>query len=142
MIVSIWRNLWCLSENKKSNPFFPFSLRYCKDIQNLLFWALWEYFIISHEKSYHQSVKNFHAYMHVRKINFITHFFLKILQRNSKLVIFGSLGMHGHAPKMIISVWRNLCCLSASKNNLQSSHFSWDIPKILQIYYFGYFGKP
>ena len=142
MIVSIWRNLWGLSENKKSNSFFPFSLRYCKDIPNLLSWVLWECLTISHEKSYHQSVGNFHACMHAKKINFITHFFLKILQRNSKLVIFRNLGMHGHTPKMIVSIWRNLCFLSASKNNLHSPPFSWDIPKILQIYYFGYFGKP
>ena len=31
-----------------------------------------------------------------KKINFITHFFLKILQRNNKLVILGNLGMPGH----------------------------------------------
>ena len=31
-----------------------------------------------------------------QKINFITHFFLKILQRNSKLVILGNLGVPGH----------------------------------------------
>ena len=28
--------------------------------------------------------------------NFVTHYFLKILQRNSKLVIFGNLSMPGH----------------------------------------------
>ena len=27
-IVSIWRNLWCLSGSKKPTSFFPFSLRY------------------------------------------------------------------------------------------------------------------
>ena len=97
---------------------------------------------ISHEKSYHQSVGNFHAYMHARKINFITHFFLKILQRNSKLVIFGNLGMYGHTPKMIVSIWRNLCCLSASKNNLRSSPYSWDIPKILQFIILDTLGNP
>ena len=32
----------------------------------------------------------------VQKIYFIPHFFLKILQRNSKLVILGNLGMAGH----------------------------------------------
>ena len=31
-----------------------------------------------------------------QKINFITYFFLKILQRNSKFVILGNLGMPGH----------------------------------------------
>ena len=32
----------------------------------------------------------------LQKINFITHCFLKILQRNSKLVIFVNLDMPGH----------------------------------------------
>ena len=97
MMVSIWRNLWCLSKSKKSSSFFPFALRYCKDTTNLLFWVLWECLTISHKKSQHQSVGNFHAYLHAEKINFITHFFLKILQRNSKLVVLGNLGMPGHA---------------------------------------------
>ena len=42
----------------------------------------------------------------MQKLNFITHFFLKILQRNSKLVILSNLGMPGHTPKMIVSIWR------------------------------------
>ena len=40
----------------------------------------------------------------IQKIDFITHFFLKILQRNSKLVILGNLDMPGHTPKMIVSI--------------------------------------
>ena len=41
MIASIWRNLWCLSAGKNSTSSFPFSLRYWKDIANLLFWVHW-----------------------------------------------------------------------------------------------------
>ena len=41
----------------------------------------------------------------MQKINFITHFFLKILQRNSKLIILGNLGMADHTPKTIVSIW-------------------------------------
>ena len=41
MIVSIWRNLWCLSSGKKSTSSFTFCLRYSIDIANLLFWVLW-----------------------------------------------------------------------------------------------------
>ena len=41
MIVSLWRNLRRLSGGKKSTSFFTFSLTYCKDIANLLFWVLW-----------------------------------------------------------------------------------------------------
>ena len=40
MIVSIWRNLWCLSSRKKSTSSFTFCLRYCIDITNLLFSVL------------------------------------------------------------------------------------------------------
>ena len=32
----------------------------------------------------------------MQKMNFITDIFIKIMQRNSKLVIFGNLGMSGH----------------------------------------------
>ena len=57
----------------------------------------------------------------VQKINFITHFFLKILQRNSELAILGNFG-HAwqHKPKLIVSIWRNLCRLYAD-NKLNSS---------------------
>ena len=37
-------------------------------------------------------------------------------------------------------IWRNLWCLSAGKNQLHLSCFSWDIGKILQTCYFGNFG--
>ena len=79
--------------------------------------------------------------IYMRKTNFITHFFFKILQRNSNLVI---LGKYGHvwpqSPKMIASISRNLWCLTAGKNQLHPSHFPWDIGKILQNCYFRYFG--
>ena len=42
--------------------------------------------------------------VYMQKINFITHFFLKILQRNSKLVILGNLGIPGYTPNMIVSI--------------------------------------
>ena len=141
-MVSIWKNLWCLSESKKSTSFFfLFSLRYCKDIANFLFWVLWEFLIISHQKSQQESVGNFRAYLHAKKINFITHFLIKILQRNTKLVILGNLGMPGHTHlkweyrfEEIFDVYLQ------AKNKLHSSRFPWDIPKILQTCYFGYFG--
>ena len=37
------------------------------------------------QKCYYHFVRTFHAYLHA-KINFIPHYFLKILQRNNKLV--------------------------------------------------------
>ena len=41
MIVPICRNLWSLSVGKRSISSFKFSLRYYKDVVNLLFWVLW-----------------------------------------------------------------------------------------------------
>ena len=35
-------------------------------------------------------------FIYMQKINHVIHFFLKILQRSSKLVILGKLGMSGH----------------------------------------------
>ena len=65
-----------------------------------------------------------------------------ILQRNSKLVILGNLGMAGHTPKMIVSIWRNTWHLSAVKKSTVSFTFFLSyffIAKILQTC-FGYFG--
>ena len=87
-----------------------------------------------HEKSYCLFVVNFHAYLHAKR-NFITHFFLKILQRNHELVILGKLGMSGHKKtKMIVSLWRNLWCLSASKKSTSSFMFFFFFVEILQRY--------
>ena len=69
----------------------------------------------------------------MQKINFITHFFLKILQKNSKLVILGNLGMPGHTPKMIVSIWGNIWHLSAGKKSTSSFTFSLSY-FLLQIY--------
>ena len=44
----------------------------------------------------------------MQKINFITQFVFKILQRNSKLVISGNLGMSDDTPKMIVSIGGNI----------------------------------
>ena len=57
----------------------------------------------------------------MQKINFITHFLLK---RNSKLVILGNLGMPGHTPKIIVSIWGNIWRSSAGKKSTSSSYFS------------------
>ena len=59
----------------------------------------------------------------MQKIDFITHFFLKILQRNSNIVILGNLGMPSNTPKMIVSIWGNIWRLSAGKKSTSSSYF-------------------
>ena len=69
-----------------------------------------------------------------QKVNFITHFFLRILQQNSKLVTLGNLGIPG-------STYLNwYCSINLKKGKKSTSHFSKDIAKILQACYFGYFG--
>ena len=68
-------------------------LRYCKDIANLLFWELWECLAIP-IKMILSICSNLSCLSACQKINFITQFF-KILQRSSKLVILGNLGMSG-----------------------------------------------
>ena len=84
-----------LSACKKSISSLTSFLRYSKDIANMLFWELWECLIIP-LKNY--SINLWWNFMHIcmQKINFITHFLLKILQRNSKLVALGNLGIPGH----------------------------------------------
>ena len=78
----------------------------------------------------------------MQKINFIILLFLKILQRNSKLVILGNLGMPAHTPKMMVSIWGNIWRSSAGKKSISSFTFSLSyifIAKILQNC-FEYFG--
>ena len=62
----------------------------------------------------------------LQKNNFITHFFLKILQRNNKIVTLGNIGMSGrlHTPKMIVSMWRNLWRLSIANKSASTFTFS------------------
>ena len=78
----------------------------------------------------------------MQKFNFIILFFLKILQRNSKLVTLGNLGIPGHTPKMMVSIWGNIWRSSAGKKSSSSFTFSLSyifIAKILQKC-FEYFG--
>ena len=76
-----------------------------------------------------------------QKINFITHFFFKILQRNSKLVILGNKGMPGHTHlNWYYQSEETFGVYLQAKNQLHPWCFPWVIPKILQICYFTYFG--
>ena len=80
--------------------------------------------------------------VYMGKINFITHFFLNILQRKSNLIILGNIGVPGHTPKTIVSIWRKPHCLNVGKNSTSSFRFSLRCWKdlILQTCNFGYFG--
>ena len=68
------------------------NLRYCKVIANFLLWEFWECSTIPIKNN---SINLWETFILIcmQEINFITHFFLKILQRNSKLVILGNLDM-------------------------------------------------
>ena len=74
MILSVWRNLWCLSARKKSNSSFKYSLRCCKDTANLLFWALWTC-LATHKQSDTINLQETFVFIYKQKINFIHSFF-------------------------------------------------------------------
>ena len=87
-----FRKLWCLLACKKSTSSLISFLRYCKDIANLAFWEFWECLTILF-KIILSICSKLSCLSVCKKINFITQFFLKILQRNSKLAILGNFGM-------------------------------------------------
>ena len=85
VLKSTCRKLWCLSAFKKSASAPTLFLRYDKDTVNLLFWEIWECLAIHHHSI---NLKQPFMLICMQKINFITHFFRKILQRNSKLLFW------------------------------------------------------
>ena len=110
MIVSIWRNLWCLSAE---HPSFTFSLRYCKDIANLLFWVLWACLAM------HTFV-----YLTVKKSTLSPMFswrYCKCMQ-TSYFGYFGYVWLR--KPKITVSTCRKLRCLPACQKKISSFTFS------------------
>ena len=105
MIVSLWRKLWYPRSwnqlvgnfdvylHAKINFIVNFFIEpdLFKDTANLLFWELWECLTIPIK----MIVSNF-ILIYRQNINFITSFFLKILQKIA-VVILGNLGMPGHS---------------------------------------------
>ena len=76
----------------------------------------------------------------MQKINFITHFFLTILQRNSRLVISGDLGMPGHTRlKWQYQFKETFDVYLQAKNQLHPhpSRFPWDIAKYWKLVVLG-----
>ena len=60
----------------------------------------------------------------MQRIDFITHFFRKILQRNNKLVIFGNLDMLGHIHlKRYYQFEESFIVYLQAKTELHPSHF-------------------
>ena len=91
-----------------------------------------------HQKSYYQFVGNFRAYLHA-KINFITHFFLTILQKTANLLCLTWSCLATHTQNDSTNLKKPLMFICKKKNQLHSLSFPWDIAKILQTCYFGYF---
>ena len=76
-----------------------------------------------------------------KKINCITHFFLNMLYRNSKLVILGNLGMPGHTHlKWQYQFEKSFNIYQQAENQLHPSCFPWDIAKIFKLVVFATFG--
>ena len=76
--------LWRLSAGQKSTSSFTFSLRYSRDIANLLFWVLWAC-LDSHTQSDTVNLQVTFMSISRLKINFITLIFLEKLQRYANL---------------------------------------------------------
>ena len=80
MIVSSCRKLLCLSAGKKSTPSFTSFNRYCKRYCELVILGTLGIPGQTHSESWYKHLENFNAYLH-EKIDFITHFFLKLLEK-------------------------------------------------------------
>ena len=88
IITSICSKLSCLSARKKSTSSLTSLLRYCKQIPNLLLWVIWAY-LVTHIPNLIVSIRR--NLICRKKINFILHIFLEILQRYCSFVILGTL---------------------------------------------------
>ena len=115
VLKSICRKLWYLFACKKlTSSLTPF-LNCWKGKANLLLWKLWECLTIA-INNYSINLEETFMLICMQKVNFITYFFLKILQRSSKLDILSNLGLPGPS-KMIVSIWRNFWCIFKQKIN-------------------------
>ena len=84
--------------------------------------------------------KQLHAFLHAK--NQFHHSLLFSYIANSKLVILGNLGMPGHTHlKWWYQFEEIFDVYLKAKNQVHSSRLPWDIARILQICYFGYFGN-
>ena len=81
----------CTQKINSISNFFEILLRHCKLA------ILGTLGILNHPHQNH-TTNLYQAFMFIcmQKINLINHFFLKLMQRNSTLVILGNLGMPGH----------------------------------------------
>ena len=129
VLKSIWRDLRCLSPDKKSTLSFAFFLRYCNNITNLLFWVLWAYLAI-HKQS--DAIKLYKTFVFIcrQKNNFIIHIFLEILHRYANFlcwVLWACLATH--IQNHTINLWKTLMFICMPKINFITHFF----PEILHF---------
>ena len=95
--------------------------------------------ILDHLHQNHSiNLKQIFMLIYMQKINCITHYFLKMLQRN--LLFWLIWHAWPHTPKMIVSLWRNLQRLSSGKKSTSSFTLSLTYCKDFVNLLFGYFG--
>ena len=89
MIRAIWRNLWRSFVGKRSSSSFTFSLRYYKDIVNLLLLVLWACLATQTQSETINLYKTF-VFICRQKINFNPppYAFLEILQRYANFLFW------------------------------------------------------
>ena len=95
MIVSIWKNLWCLSPS-----YFPWDIA-----RIFVILGTWRMAGYAHLKLYYQFVKNLGIYFYAK--NFIPHVFWTIA-KICEFLILGTLGMSGHTHPSNVSICRKL----------------------------------
>ena len=119
------------------------SLRYCKDIANLLFWELQECLIIPIKTIVFICRKPSSSSACKKSTSSPTSFvrYCKEIVKLLLWVIWACLVTWLCTPKVILSTCRKRLCLSASKKATSSPKFSRDITKICKTSYFGYFGQ-
>ena len=91
MIVSVWRNLWCLFADKKSTSSFTFPLGYFRDIANLYF-GYFEYSWLRTLKVILPTCRKFLCLPTSKKWN-SSPYFSGDIAKIWKLLILGTLGM-------------------------------------------------
>ena len=139
VLKSIYGKVWCLSACKSSTSSLTSFLRYCKDIANLLFSELWEWSTIS-IKNHSINLQETFMLVCMQQIKFIIHFFLKILQRNIKLVILGNWGIPRHSENDSINLKKSAFC--KQKTNFILSIFLEILQRYCKFVILGTLGKP
>ena len=94
-------------------------MRYCKDIAYMLFWVFWKCLAAPIKCN---SINLQKPLMFIcAKSQFISHFFLEILQRFCKLAFFSTLGMIGYVyQNCLVSTCRKAWWLTACKKSSSS----------------------